>query len=151
MDKFDKAILEILQQDATLSVGEIADRIALSKTACWRRIQKLDADGIIRARVALLDPKKVNLSLTVFISIRTNKHNDTWYKEFCEVVTEIPEVLEVYRTSGELDYLIRAVVPDMAGFDELYKSLIKADLFDVTSNFVMEDIKHTTQLPLTQL
>ena len=151
MDKFDKSILETLQKDATLSVAEIADRISLSKTACWRRIQKLETEGVVRSRVALLDQDKLNLSLSVFISIRTNKHNEEWFREFRKVVTAIPEVLEVYRMSGELDYLIRAVVTDMSGFDKLYQELIKADLFDVSSSFVMETIKHTTELPLNHL
>ncbi len=151
MDKFDKAILKILQQDSTLSVAEIADRISLSKTACWRRIQKLESDGVVRARVALLDPNKLNLPLSIFISIRTNQHNQNWFQEFRRVVASIPEVLEVYRMSGDLDYLIRAVVTDMAGFDKLYQELIKADLFDVSSSFVMETIKHTTELPLDHL
>ncbi|MCV6606271.1 MAG: Lrp/AsnC family transcriptional regulator, partial [Porticoccaceae bacterium] len=141
MDKFDKAILETLQRDATLSVAEIADRISLSKTACWRRIQKLESEGVVKSRVALLDQDKLNLSLSVFISIRTNRHNQEWFQEFRNVVSGIAEVLEVYRMSGELDYLVRAVVTDMAGFDKLYQELIKADLFDVSSSFVMETIK----------
>lgn len=151
MDKFDKAILKTLQQDATLSVAEIAERISLSKTACWRRIQKLESDGVVRARVALLDQNKLNLPLSVFISIRTNQHNQNWFQEFKRVVTSIPEVLEVYRMSGDLDYLVRAVVTDMNGFDKLYQELIKADLFDVSSSFVMETVKHTTELPLDHL
>ncbi|UTW44173.1 Lrp/AsnC family transcriptional regulator [bacterium SCSIO 12696] len=151
MDKFDKAILETLQRDATLSVAEIADRISLSKTACWRRIQKLESEGVVKSRVALLDPEKLNLSLTVFISIRTNQHNQNWLHEFRQVVSGIAEVLEVYRMSGELDYLVRAVVSDMVGFDKLYQELIKADLFDVSSSFVMETIKHTTELPLDNI
>jgi Lrp/AsnC family transcriptional regulator len=151
MDKFDKAILETLQKDATLSVAEIADRISLSKTACWRRIQKLESEGVVRGRVALLDQNKLNLPLSVFISIRTSQHNEDWLKKFKNVTTSIPEVLEVYRMSGELDYLIRAVVSDMDGFDALYQELIKADLFDVSSSFVMETVKHTTELPLNHL
>ncbi|MGS2724383.1 Lrp/AsnC family transcriptional regulator [Porticoccus sp. GXU_MW_L64] len=151
MDKFDKAILETLQRDATLSVAEIADRISLSKTACWRRIQKLESEGVVKSRVALLDQDKLNLSLSVFISIRTNHHNQAWFAEFKDVVSGIAEILEVYRMSGELDYLVRAVVTDMAGFDQLYQELIKADLFDVSSSFVMETIKHTTELPLNHL
>ncbi|MDM3870693.1 Lrp/AsnC family transcriptional regulator [Porticoccus sp. W117] len=151
MDKFDKAILETLQRDATLSVAEIADRISLSKTACWRRIQKLESEGVVKSRVALLDQEKLNLSLSVFISVRTNQHNQEWLQEFRRVVSGIAEVLEVYRMSGELDYLVRAVVTDMAGFDNLYQELIKADLFDVSSSFVMETIKHTTELPLNHL
>jgi Lrp/AsnC family transcriptional regulator len=151
MDKFDKAILETLQKNATLSVAEIADRISLSKTACWRRIQKLESEGVVRGRVALLDPNKLNLSLSVFISIRTNQHNEEWLQQFKAVTTAIPEVLEVYRMSGELDYLIRAVVSNMEGFDALYQELIKADLFDVSSSFVMETVKQTTELPLSHL
>ncbi|WP_163832637.1 Lrp/AsnC family transcriptional regulator [Spartinivicinus ruber] len=151
MDKFDKAILEILQQDATLPVGEIAERVALSKTACWRRIQKLEQDGVIRSRVALLSQEQVNLPLTAYIAVRTNKHNEKWSDQFRKVVNSLPEVLEVYRTSGDLDYLIKAVITDMAGYDQLYKALIKADLYDVSASFVMETMKHTTKLPLDYL
>ncbi|MCX4028387.1 Lrp/AsnC family transcriptional regulator [Endozoicomonas sp. SM1973] len=148
MDKFDKAILEILQQDASLSVGEVAERVALSKTACWRRIQKLEQDGVIRGRVALLSQEQVNLPLTAYIAVRTNKHNEKWSEQFRKVVNNLPQVLEVYRTSGDLDYLIKAVITDMAGYDQLYKALIKADLYDVSASFVMETMKHTTELPL---
>ncbi len=145
----DKQILELLQRDATLSVGDIAERVGISKSACWRRIQKLEQDGVIRDRVALLSQEEVNLPLTVYISIRTNKHNDQWVKRFRKVVDDIPQVLEVYRVSGDLDYLVKAVVTDMPGYDQLYKSLIQADLFDVSSSFVMETMKHTTRLPLS--
>jgi Lrp/AsnC family transcriptional regulator len=151
LDRIDKVILELLQRDVTLSVGEIADQVPISKTACWRRIQNLIEDGVIDKRVALLDQEKVNLPLTAYISVRTNQHNQEWAKLFQEIVNDIPEVLEVYRMSGDLDYLIKAVVPDMKGYDALYKKLIKADLFDVSSSFVMEKMKHTTRLPLDHI
>ncbi|WP_036229280.1 Lrp/AsnC family transcriptional regulator [Marinobacterium jannaschii] len=151
IDRIDKAILNLLQRDATLSVGQIAGQVAISKTACWRRIQQLDKSGVIRHRVALLDAGQLNLSLTVYIAVRTNQHNDAWAQQFQRVLADIPEVLEVCRTSGDLDYLIKAVVPDMPGYDRLYKKLIKADLSDVSASFVMEQMKSTTELPLDYL
>ena len=151
MDNFDRKILDLMQSDASLSVGDIADRVALSKTACWRRIQKLEKAGVIRGRVALLDAAALNLSLTVYVSIRTNQHNEKWAGPFREVIDAIPDVLEVYRMSGDLDYLVKAVVTDMEGYDRLYKKLIEADLFDVSSSFVMETIKQTTALPLDSI
>ena len=151
MDNFDRHILDLMQTDASLSVGNIADRVALSKTACWRRIQKLEKAGVIRGRVALLDAAALNLSLTVYVSIRTHQHNEKWADQFREVIDAIPDVLEVYRMSGDLDYLLKAVVTDMEGYDRLYKKLIEADLFDVSSSFVMETIKQTTALPLDSI
>ena len=148
MDKTDRQILSRLQADAALSVGDLAEVVGVSKSACWRRIQKLEQSGIIQGRVTLLDAAALDLSLTVFISIRTNQHNEKWSKQFKAVVEGIPGILEVYRMGGELDYLIKAVVKDMPDYDKLYQQLIGADLFDVTSNFVMEEIKFTTRLPL---
>ena len=148
MDKIDKRILSHLQGNASLSVGELADIVGVSKSACWRRIQKLEQAGIIRERVTLLDAAALDLSLTVYIAIKTNQHNAQWASQFKKVVEEIPGILEVYRMGGELDYLIKAVVADMPDYDKLYQQLIRANLFDVTSNFVMEEIKQTTQLPL---
>jgi len=148
MDNTDRQILSRLQADAALSVGDLAQVVGVSKSACWRRIQKLEQAGIIQGRVTLLDAAALDLSLTVFISIRTNQHNDKWSKQFKAVVEGIPGILEVYRMGGELDYLIKAVVKDMPDYDKLYQQLISADLFDVTSNFVMEEIKFTTRLPL---
>jgi len=147
-DKQDRAILALLQRDASLSVGDIAESVGISKSACWRRIQKLEQEKVIRERVALLNPERVNLPLSVYIVIRTNQHNEQWSQHFKEVVATIPEILEVCRMSGEVDYLIKAVVTDMPGYDRLYQKIIKADLFDVSSSFVMETIKQTTQLPL---
>lgn len=151
MDKIDKSILELLQVDASLSVGKLAERVGLSKTACWRRIQQLEAGGVILERVTLLDAAKLNLPLTAFISIRTNQHNESWHQKFKEVAEALPQVMEVHRMTGDLDYLIKAVVTDMAGYDRLYKQLIKADLSDVSTSFVMETMKQQTRLPLTEV
>lgn len=148
MDKIDRMILRLLQHDASLSVGDIAERVSISKSACWRRIQNLEKDGIILQRVALLDQVSIGLPLTVYVQLRTNQHNDAWVERFRTVTENIGGVLEVYRMSGDLDYLIKAVVEDMAGYDELYKELIKADLFDVSASFVMETLKSTTEMPL---
>ncbi len=151
MDKWDRKILELLQADASLSVGELAERVGVSKSACWRRIQKLETQGVIRNRVTLLNPDKVNLPLTVYVSIRTNEHTEAWADSFKKVIADIPEILEVYRMSGDLDYLLKTVVTDMPGYDGLYKRLIQAKLFDVSSSFVMETLKQTTELPLSHL
>jgi len=148
INKTDKMILSRLQADATPSVGELAETVGISKSACWRRIQKLEREGVIKKQVTLLDASALDLSLTVFITIRTNQHNEKWAKQFRAVVQDIPGILEVYRMGGEVDYLIKAVVKDMPDYDKLYQQLIQANLFDVTSNFVMEEIKHTTELPI---
>jgi Lrp/AsnC family transcriptional regulator len=148
MHKTDTMILSQLQRDAALSVGDLAEIVGISKSACWRRIQKLQREGVIKKQVTLLNASALDLSLTVFISIKTNQHNEKWAKQFKSVVGKIPGILEVYRMGGEQDYLIKAVVKDMPDYDKLYQSLIQANLFDVTSNFVMEEIKFTTELPL---
>lgn len=148
MDTSDKKLLRLMQADASLSVAQLAEQLNMSKSACWRRIQKLESEGIIRQRVTLLNADKVGLGLTVFISIRTNQHNADWAEHFNNVVQGIEGVLEVYRLGGQIDYLIKAVVADMAGYDRLYQRLIEADLFDVTASFVMEEIKSTTVLPI---
>ncbi len=148
MHKTDTMILIHLQRDAALSVGDLAEIVGISKSACWRRIQKLQREGVINKQVTLLNASSLDLSLTVFISIKTNQHNEKWAKQFKSVVSGIPGILEVYRMGGEQDYMIKAVVKDMPDYDKLYQKLIKANLFDVTSNFVMEEIKFTTELPL---
>lgn len=149
MDKFDKAILDALQDDATVPVAELASRIGLSATPCWRRIQRLEAQGLIRKRVALLAPEHLNVGVTVFVSIRTSQHNLKWLQAFHKLVSSIPEVMEFYRMAGETDYLLRVVVPDIAAYDRVYKRLINgAELGDVSSSFAMEQIKYTTKLPL---
>ena len=148
LDNQDKQLLRLLQGDASLSVGDLAERVALSKSACWRRLQKLEEACVIRQRVTLLDPASIGLGLTVFITIRTNQHNAAWVEQFRQIVQEAEGVLEVYRLGGQLDYLLKAVVADMPGYDRLYQRLIAADLFDVSASFVMEEIKATTALPL---
>jgi Lrp/AsnC family transcriptional regulator len=150
MDEMDRKILSLLQADSTLSVSEIAERVGLSSTPCWRRIQKLERTGVIRARVALLDPTKMNVGVAVFIAIRTSHHSAEWAARFQAVVADIPEITEFYRMSGEIDYLLRAVVPDIAAYDSVYKRLIEGiELNDVTSMFAMETIEWTTMLPVT--
>lgn len=148
MDKTDLKLLQVLQRDASLSVGVLAERVGLSKSACWRRLQKLEETGAIVGRVTLLNPETLGLKLTVFISVRTSAHNKVWSEQFRQVVLDLPGVLEVYRMGGDIDYLIKAVVKDMAGYDALYQQLIEADLFEVSASFVMETIKRTTELPL---
>ena len=148
MEVFDREILRRLQTNAALSVGDLADRVGISKSACWRRIQKLEREGVIKERITLLDAKAVGLSLTVFISIKTNMHNERWVGQFKDAVMAIPGILEAYRMGGEADYLLKAIVKDMPDYDRLYKELIKVGLFDVTAGFVMEEIKCTTALPI---
>lgn len=149
LDKIDRKILALLQKDATTPVAEIGRKVGLSTTPCWRRIQKMEEDGVIRRRVAVLDPQKVNAGVTVFVAIRTNEHNDGWMHKFSSVVEEFSEVVEFYRMSGEVDYLLRVVVPDIQAFDTFYKKLIsKINLSDVSSSFAMGQIKYTTALPL---
>ncbi|MEO1224963.1 MAG: Lrp/AsnC family transcriptional regulator [Pseudomonadota bacterium] len=150
MDEIDKKILSCLQRDSSLSVADIADQVGLSATPCWRRIQKLEKNGVIRRRVALLDPVKLNVGTTVFVTIKTHEHNAEWLDRFATALDAIPEVVDFYRMSGEIDYLLRLVVPDIAAYDDVYKRLIAVGgLSDVTSTFVMEEIKHTTALPLS--
>ena len=152
MDRIDKRILTLLQQDATIPVAEIGKKVGLSTTPCWRRIQKLEEDGVITKRVAVLDPASVNAKVTVFVSIRTNSHNAEWLKRFSEVTSEFPEVVELYRMSGDIDYLLRVVVPDIQTYDAFYQRLInRIDIADVSSSFAMEQLKYTTQLPLDYL
>ncbi len=149
MDERDRAILRELQRDASLSIEDLSARVHLSRNACWRRVKQLEDQGIIRARVALLDPAKLNLGLTAFIAIRTSAHDQAWLDQFSAAVRGIPEIIGVYRTTGETDYMLHAVVPDIAGYDQLYKRLIaKVPLTDVSSFFVMEKVKETTELPL---
>ena len=149
IDRLDRKILSILQEDATIPVAEIGKRVGLSTTPCWRRIQKLEEDGVIRKRVAVLDPKKINAKVTAFVAITTNQHSEEWLKRFAEVIRDFPEVVEFYRMSGQVDYLLRVVVPDIEAYDAFYKKLIgRIDIADVSSSFAMEQIKYTTALPL---
>lgn len=149
MDRIDRKILALLQSDCTLPVAVVAERVGLSPSPCWRRIQKLEADGFIRARVALLDAAKMNVGVTVFAAVRTNQHDVAWLEKFAKAVSDLPEVVEFYRMTGDIDYLLRIVVPDIAAYDAVYKRLIRRiALFDVSSSFAMETIKYTTALPV---
>ena len=149
MDAKDRRILAELQIDAGQSIEELAAKINLSRNACWRRVRALEEQGVIRARVALLDPDKLNLSLTAFIAIRTAQHDQAWLDRFSAAVRDIPEITGAYRTTGETDYMLRAAIPDITGYDRLYKRLIaKVPLTDVSAFFVMEKVKETTALPL---
>lgn len=149
LDKMDRKILDILQRDCTMPVAEIGKQVGLSTTPCWRRIQKLEDGGVIQRRVALLDPGKVNAGVTVFVAITTSQHSEEWLNRFHAAIQDFPEVVEFYRMSGEVDYLLRVVVPDIEHYDAFYKRLIsRIELNDVSSSFAMEQIKFTTELPL---
>jgi Lrp/AsnC family transcriptional regulator len=149
MDAIDRKILAVVQEDASLSVAEIGQRVGLSSTPCWKRLQRLEADGVITRRVALIDPEKIGLGITVFVSIETGDHSQDWLKKFAETVGAMPEVMEFYRMAGDVDYMLRVVVADMAAYDVFYKKLISAvPLKNVTSRFAMEKIKSVTALPV---
>lgn len=142
----------MLQQDAGLTARELAEHVGLTPTPCWRRVQNLEASGVITGRVALVDPAKVNLDVTALVQIRTNDHSSDWLARFHRAIDEQPEIVEAYRTSGEIDYMLRVVVPSIDAYDAFYKRLIQAiDLYDVRTVFVMERMKQTTALPLTYL
>lgn len=151
MDAIDRKILAVVQQDASLSVAEIGQRVGLSSTPCWKRMQRLEADGVIMRRVAIVDPDKVGLGITVFVSVETGDHSQEWIKHFAEVVDAMPEVMEFYRMAGDVDYVLRVVVQDMQSYDMFYKKLIATvPLKNVTSRFAMERIKSTTALPIAE-
>ena len=151
MDTIDRKILAVVQEDASLSVAEIGQRVGLSSTPCWKRLQRLEADGVITRRVAIIDPEKVGLGITVFVSIETGDHSQEWLKSFADMVGAMPEVMEFYRMAGDVDYMLRVVVADIAGYDAFYKKLIATvPLKNVTSRFAMERIKSTTALPLAE-
>jgi Lrp/AsnC family transcriptional regulator len=150
MDAIDRKILTVLQKDASLSVAEIGSRVGLSSTPCWKRIQRLEADGVITRRVALVDQDKVGLGVTVFVSVETGDHSEEWIERFADFVRAMPEVMEFYRMAGDVDYMLRVVVTDIAGYDSFYKKLIATvPLKNVTSRFAMERIKSTTALPIS--
>jgi len=149
MDEIDRRLLDLLQRDASLSLDALSERAALSRNACWRRIRRLEDEGVIKARVTLLDAGRINVGLTAFIALRSTEHSVEWLKQFSKAVRDIPEVVGVYRMTGDVDYLLQAVIPDVAAYDALYKRLIdRITLADVSSSFVMEEIKATTVLPL---
>ena len=149
MDAIDRKILAVLQENAALSVAEIGSRVGLSSTPCWKRIQRLEADGVIQKRVALVDQDRIGLGVTIIVSIETGDHSQDWLEKFAKFVGAMPEVMEFYRMAGDVDYMLRVVVPDIAGYDGFYKRLIAAaPLKNVTSRFEMEKIKSTTALPI---
>jgi Lrp/AsnC family transcriptional regulator len=149
-DELDRKILGHLQRDASRSLDELAADVGLSRNACWRRVKRMEDDGLIKQRVALLDARRLNVGLTVFIALKTVEHSPVWLDKFSKAVRDIPEIVGVYRMTGDIDYLVQAVVPDVEAYDALYKRLInRITLADVSSSFVMEEIKATTALPLT--
>lgn len=149
MDEIDRKLLGLLQQDCTLSIAEMADRVGLSPTPCWKRIQKLEAAGVVLRRVALVDPARVGMGLTVFVAIEAGSHSPEWLERFAAAVEAMPEVLEFHRMAGDVDYMLRVVAADMAEYDAFYKRLIAVvPLKNVTSRFAMERIKSSTAVPL---
>ena len=152
LDSVDKEILSLLQADSDIAIQDIAEKVGLTATPCWRRIQRLQEQGLIQRRVALLDAQSLGLNLTVFVQVKAARHDDKWLTQFAEHCSAFEEVVEVYRMSGEYDYLLKVMVADMQRFDHFYKRLIKGvNLGDVTSSFAMEQIKYTTSLPLNQM
>lgn len=152
LDLIDRKIVAELMQDATLPIGQIADRAGLSQTPCWKRIQKLEATGVLTGRVALADPAKLGLGLTVFVAIEAPDHTADWRETFARVTAALPEIMAVYRMAGEMDYLLQVAVPDMAGFDGFYKKLTDAiSIRNVTSHFAMERMKFSTAYPIDTL
>ena len=149
LDRIDRRILDILQNDATRSVADIGESVGLSATPCWKRIKRLERSGIIQKRVAILDRERLSLGITVIVAIKTAQHSEDWLKIFSEGVSLIPEVVEFYRMSGDIDYILKIVARDIADYDRIYRKLTKvADLHDVSSSFAMQEIKSTTALPL---
>lgn len=152
MDRVDKEILALLQENSDVPLAAVASHVKLSATPCWRRIQRLEEQGYIRRKVALLDPVKLNVGVTVFVLLKTDQHNQEWFAQLSKTIEGIPEVVDFYRMSGTIDYLLRVVVPDIAAYDEVYKKLTRdIRILEVNSSFAMEEIKHTTALPLDYL
>lgn len=151
MDTTDRKILAILQEDASIAVADVAQRVNLSQTPCWRRIQKLAEEGVITKRVALVDPEAIGLELTVFVEIESGDHSKEWTERFSNALEAMPEIMEIYRMAGEVDYLLKITVPHMAAVDDFYQRLIDLiPLKNVTSRFAMERVKYTTAYPLPE-
>ena len=151
MDKTDRKLLAMLQTDSTLSIAEMASEVGLSSTPCWKRIQRMEAEGVIERRVALLSPERLGLGLTVFVSIEAGDHSPDWLARFAEAVSGFPEVVEVHRMAGDIDYMLRVVTRDIPAYDRFYKRLIAAvPIKNVSSRFSMERVKSTTALPLDE-
>ncbi|WP_298468817.1 Lrp/AsnC family transcriptional regulator [uncultured Erythrobacter sp.] len=149
MDSIDRKLLRLLQEDSSYTVAEISERIGISSTPVWKRIKRLEESGVIASRVVLLDSQKIGLGLTGFVLVRTNDHSEKWLQQFANVVESIPEIVEMHRMAGDVDYLLKVVAPDIGGYDVIYKRIIKLiDLQDVSASFSMEVVKSTTALPL---
>lgn len=149
LDRIDRKILHELMQDATLPIAQLAERVGLSQTPCWKRVQKLEAAGIITGRIALVEPALIGLGLTVFVEIEAADHSHDWRETFAARVTGYPQVTEVHRMAGEVDYLLKVMVPDMAAYDAFYLDLTqRLSCRNVTSKFSMERMKATTVLPI---
>ncbi len=149
VDEVDRDIVRLLQKDGSLTARELGEAVGLTPTPCWRRVRALEESGVITGRVALVDPTAVNLEVTALVNIRTNDHSSGWVEKFQAAIDQLPEIIEAYRTSGDIDYLLKVLVPSITEFDRFYKRLIDAvDLYDVRTTFVMEEMKHTTALPL---
>lgn len=149
LDAIDRRLLAILQDDATVSMADLAERVGLSATPCWKRIKRLEQEGVIERRVAILNRERLGLGVTVIVAVRTSRHSDEWLQIFADGVAKIPEVVEFYRMSGEIDYLLKIVAKDIADYDRIYRKLTKVvELHDVSSSFAMQEIKSTTALPL---
>ncbi len=152
MDAIDRKILDILQADATVPVAAIADRVGLSAAPCWRRIKRMEEEGVIKRRVALVDRRKANVPMTLFVSVRTTRHAGQWLDDFRRVISDIPEIVEAWRLTGEVDYLLRIVVPDVDTYDVVYKRLInRLEFADISSAIAMEELKYTTAIPTDYL
>jgi Lrp/AsnC family transcriptional regulator len=152
MDAIDRKILDILQVDATVPVAAIAERVGLSAAPCWRRIKRMEDDGVIKRRVALVDRRKAKVPMTLFVSVRTTRHAVQWVEDFRRVISDISEIVEAWRLTGEVDYLLRIVVPDVDAYDAVYKRLInRLEFADVSSAIAMEEMKYTTAIPTDYL
>ena len=152
MDSFDRHILSLLQRDASMPLKDLAEAVNLSTTPCWKRVKKLEEAGFIKAKVVLLDAEKLGLGLSVFVQLKTQRHDSLWLEQFAQTVMQFEEVMEFYRMAGEWDYMLRLVVHDMAAYDRFYKKLISSTegLSTITSSFSMEQLKYTTALPLSR-
>src|SRR3990172_499409 len=150
LDKIDREILTLLQKDASVPIQQIADQVGLSVNPCWRRIRRLEAECIIRGRVALVDPEKVGLGLTIFVRVKTREHSAAWAEKLAEVIASMDEISECHRIGGDVDYLLKVTVPDIAGYDRVYKELIARvpSLTDVSALFSMERLKSSTRLSI---
>jgi len=150
LDRIDKTLLRLLQQDSAISLNDLADAVNLTTTPCWKRLKKLEESGVIKKKVMLLDPEAIGLRFNAFVMIQTSDHSHEWYRRFVDTVSEYDEVMEFYRMAGEYDYMLKVIAKDMRNFDEFYKKLVNSveGLSKVTSTFAMESLKYTTELPL---